>query len=134
MLDKTWIPGLPPQQQPFYQKVMDFKYWTVLGCFNNYNIIKLSHKAMTSEDFEEINQVVLDGFSDNMSPLVQSVKCGSTNTTHSTTISYHMTKFFSEAYTLDEDTPCDGKIDTSGELFFKAQYLSCMQEISKWYW
>ena len=66
MLDKPWVNFFPPQQQYRYQPVVDFSYWTFLGSFNNWNIITLSHKATTSEDFEDINQVVLDGISDNM--------------------------------------------------------------------
>ena len=76
MLDKLWVPGLPPQQQPCYQNLKYFTYWPVLGQFNNWNIITLSHKATTSEAFEEIHQVVLDGTSDNIDSLVQSGKYG----------------------------------------------------------
>ena len=45
IIDKPWISGLPAQQQPCYQPVKYFQYWPVLGSFNNWNIIKLSHKA-----------------------------------------------------------------------------------------
>ena len=66
MLDKPWIYGFTPQQQPHYQPVINCSYWTFLGSFNNWNIIKLSHKAKTSEAFEEVHQVVLDDISDNI--------------------------------------------------------------------
>ena len=39
MLYKPWIPGLTPKQQPRYQPVINCSYWTVLGSFNNWNII-----------------------------------------------------------------------------------------------
>ena len=39
MLDKTWATCVPPQQQPFYQPVKYFTYWTMLGFFNNWNTI-----------------------------------------------------------------------------------------------
>ena len=51
MLDKPWVSGSPPQQQMRYQKVHDYTYWQLLGCFNNWNIIKLSHKSTTSGYF-----------------------------------------------------------------------------------
>ena len=51
MLDKPWIPVLTPKQQPRHQPVTDFSYWSVLGSSNNLNILKLSHKATTSEYF-----------------------------------------------------------------------------------
>ena len=55
---------------------------------------------MTSEAFEEIHHVVLDGISENISALFQSGKCGDTNTVDSTTMGYYLIKFFSGAYTL----------------------------------
>ena len=60
--------------------------------------------------------------------LVQSNKYGSTNTTYSTTMGYYVINCFSQAYTLQEDKTCDGKISTSGELVIIANYIRCMQE------
>ena len=82
MLDKPWVPGFPPQQQTRYQTVHDCKYWPVLGCFNNLNIITLLHKAMKIKAFGEIHQVFLDEISDNTFS-VQSGRYGATNTTYS---------------------------------------------------
>ena len=31
IIDQPWIPGIPEHQQPSYQSVKDFTYWTVLG-------------------------------------------------------------------------------------------------------
>ena len=50
------------------------------------------------------------------------------NTTDTPTMGYYVIKFVSEAYTLQDDNSRDGQIISSGELVFKAQYLSCMQE------
>ena len=93
MLDKPWVPGFSPQQQPRYQPVHDFTCWPLLGCFNKWNIITLSHKSKTSEHFEEIHKVIIDVISDNMASLVQSVKYGTINTTYSTTMGYNGIKF-----------------------------------------
>ena len=82
MLDKTWIPGLTPEKQPRYQPVTDCYYWPVLGSFNNWNIIILSHKSTTSEDFEEIHKVVLDLIGNNMESLVKTSKYSVINTTY----------------------------------------------------
>ena len=68
--------------------------------FNNWNIIIFSRKATTSEAFEDIHQVVLDGISDNMYFLVQYGKYGATNTKYSTIIGYYVIEIVSEAYTL----------------------------------
>ena len=86
MLYKPWIPGLTPEKQPRYRPVIDCSYWPVLGSFNNWNIITLSHKATTSEAFEDIHQVVLDGISDNMASMVQSGKYSAMDTTDTSTV------------------------------------------------
>ena len=48
MLEKLWVNGFSPQQQPRYQPVKNFPYWTGQGSFKNWNIITLSHKSITS--------------------------------------------------------------------------------------
>ena len=69
IIDKSWIHGLKPQQQPLCQPVTYCTYWPVLGSFNNWNIITLTRKSTTTDVFEEIHQVILDVISDNISPL-----------------------------------------------------------------
>ena len=66
MLYKPCICGLNPKQQLCYQPVTNCSYWKVLVSFNKRNIITFLHKATTSEAFQEIHQVVLDGISENM--------------------------------------------------------------------
>ena len=51
-----------------------------------------------------------------MATLFQIGKYGAINTTDMTTMGYYMIKLFSESRKLQEDTPCDGKIITYGEL------------------
>ena len=63
-----------------------------MGSFNNWNIIKCSHKATISEAFEEIHQVVLDGISDNMSSLVKYGKYCYMNTKDTTISGYYVIK------------------------------------------
>ena len=106
----------------------------MLGFFNKWNIITFLYKATTSKAFEYIHQVTLDGISYNIASLVRSGKYGSMNTTDSTKMGYYMNKFDSEAFALQKDTTCDGKISKAGKLVVKAQYMSCMQEKTKWYW
>ena len=65
----------------------------VLGSFNNWNIILLSQKSTPSDKFDEINQVVLDGISDNMVALVESVKYVSINTTNTKTNAFYVIMF-----------------------------------------
>ena len=66
MLDKAWISGIPLDKQDQYKPVTKCTYWPLLGAFNNCNIIQLSSKSTSSNIFDEIHQVVLDGISDNM--------------------------------------------------------------------
>ena len=127
MFYKHWIPGLTPKQQPRYQPVTDFYYWPFIDYFNKWNIITLSHKSTTSEAFEEINQFFLDVISNHMASLVQNGRYGAMNTTDTSTMRYYVIKFVSETYILQEDTTCNGKIISSGEIVVKTQYLSCIQ-------
>ena len=76
MIYKPWISGIPPDEKERFKPVTKCTYCPVLGSFNNWNIIKLSQKSSPSDSFDEINQVVLDGKSDNMASLVESGKYG----------------------------------------------------------
>ena len=67
----------------------------MLGLFNNWDIITLSHKATPSKAFEFIHQVLIDGISDNMASLVQYGKYSDKNTTDITTMGYCVIKFIS---------------------------------------
>ena len=124
MLDKPWISGIQLEKQERYKPVTKCTYWTVLGSFNNWNIIQLSHKSTSSDTFDKIHQVVLDGISDNMASLVESGKYGAIKKTYTSTNGFYVIIFTSRAYTLQENTTIDGKIITSGELVVKAQLPS----------
>ena len=71
MLDKSWISGIPPNKQDCYKPVTNCTYWPLLGKSNNWNIIQLSQKSTPSDEFDEIQRVVLDGISENMASLVE---------------------------------------------------------------
>ena len=78
ILDKPLTPGLPPQQQAQYQTVEDCIYQKVLESFNNWDIITLSHKSVTSEAFDKIHQVLLHDTSKKLVSLVQPGEYGAT--------------------------------------------------------
>ena len=63
MLDKPWISGIPSNKKERYKPVTKYTYWTVLGSFDNWNIIPLSQKSTPYDTFDEIHQVVLYGIS-----------------------------------------------------------------------
>ena len=90
MLDKPWISGTPPDKQERYKYVTKCTYWPVLGYFNNWNIIQLSSKSTSSDTVDELHQVVLDGISDNMASLVESVKYLAINTTDTSTNGFYV--------------------------------------------
>ena len=81
MLYKPWISDIPPDEQERYKPVTKCNYWPVLDSVNNCKIIELSQNSASSDTFDEIYQVVLDGISDNMVSLVESGKYGAINTT-----------------------------------------------------
>ena len=91
-------------------------------------------KSTSSDTFDEIHQVVLDGKSDNMASLVKSGTHRAINTTDTPTNGFYIIMFTSGSYTLQENTTIDGQIITAGELVVKAQYLCSMQIDTNWYW
>ena len=100
----------------------------------DFNIIQLSSKSNSSDTFDEIHQFVLDGISDNMASLVESVKYGAINTTYTSTNGFYVIMFTPGAYILKENTSIDGQIITAGELVVKRKYLCSMQVDTNWYW
>ena len=134
MLDKPCISGISSDKQERYKPVTKCTYWSVLWSFNNCNIVRLLSKSTSSNTFDEIHQVVLDGISDNMASLVESGKHGAINTTDTSTNGFYVIMFTSGAYTLQENTTIDGKIITAGELVVKVQYLCSMKIDTNWYW
>ena len=105
-----------------------------MGSYNNWNIIELTLKSTSFEEFDEIHQVVLDGIIDNMASLIQSCMYGSIITDYTTTNGLYVIQFISEAWRLQTNTKIDGQVISTGELFVKAQYLWSMQENTNWYW
>ena len=80
ILEKPRISGIQSTKQARYQPVTNCTYCPVLGTYKNWNIIDLSPKSVPFEAFDEIHNVVLDGKSEIMASLVQSVMCGVINT------------------------------------------------------
>ena len=93
--DKPWISGIPSDEQERYKPVTKCTYWTVLGSFNNWNIMQLSHKSTPYDALYKIHQVFLDGISDNMALLVESGKYGAINTTDTATNQFYVIIFTS---------------------------------------
>ena len=110
ILDKPWISGIPSYKQARYKPVTKFTDWPVLGYFNYWNIIQLSQKSTPYDVFDEIHCVVLDGISDNMASLVESVKYGAIKKTYTTTNGFYVIMLKSKAYTLQYNTTIYGKI------------------------
>ena len=134
ILDKSCISGIPPDKQDRYKPITKCTYWPVLGAFNTWNIIEFSSKSTSSDTFDEIHQVVLDGISYNMASLVESGKYGAINTTDTSTNGFYFIMFTSGAYTLQENTKIDGQIITAGELVVNAKCICSMQVDNNWYW
>ena len=94
----------------------------------------MSSKSTSSDTFDEVHQIILDGISDNMASLVESGTYGAINTSDTSINGFYVFMFTSGAYTLQENTAADGKIITAGELVVKAQYLCSMKIDTNWYW
>ena len=123
MLDQPWISDVHSTKQARYQPVINCTYWPVLSPHNNCNIIHVTPKSIPSEAFDEINQVVIDGISENMASLVQSGMYGALNTDDTTTNGFYLIQFLSDAYTLKNNTTIDVHVISARGLVVKAQYL-----------
>ena len=110
MLDQPWISGLQSTKQACYQPVINFTYWPVMGPYNNWNSIHLAPKSIPSEALDEIQQVVLDGISENMASLVQLGMYGAINTDDNTTNGFYVIKFLSDTYKLKSNKTIDGQV------------------------
>ena len=133
MLDQPLISGIQSTKQVHYQPFINCTYWPVMGPYNNWNIIHPTQKSITSETFDEIHQVVLDGISENMSSLVQLGMYGAINTDDTTTNGLYVIQFISDAYTLQSNTTIYGQVISDGELVFKTQYIFSMHENTNYY-
>ena len=94
----------------------------------------MSSKSTSSDIFDGIHQVVIDGISDNMTSLVESGKYGAINTTDTSTNGFYVIMFTSGAYKLQGNTTIDGQILIAGELVVNEKYLCSMQVDTNWYW
>ena len=65
--------------------------------------------------------------------MVQTGKYDAINTTDKNKMGSYVIKFFSEAYTIKEETNFNRKISTSDEIFDKSQYMDCMQDYTNCY-
>ena len=122
------------KKQARYQPVINFTYWPVLGPYNNWNIINITPKSITSEDFDDINLVVIDGISENMASLVKSGMYGDIKNDDTTTNGFYVIKFLSDAYTLQNNTTIYRQVVSAGKLIVKAKYLCSIQEKTNCYW
>ena len=105
----------------------------MLGYFNDWNTIQLTNKNKSSEDFDEVNKVVLDGISANMSSLVQTGKYGAINAADPTKLGYYVVKYVSDTFILQEQIIPDGKVIKAGEMVGRSEYLSIIKDKTNWY-
>ena len=64
----------------------------MLGSFDNWNIVQFTNKTTSSEEFDELHKVVIDGISETMASLVQLGNSSAINETDPTIIGYYMIK------------------------------------------
>ena len=114
MLHQSWISGVQSTKQARYQPVINCTYSPVLGPYNNWNIIHLTPKSITSEAFDKIHQVVLDGISENMASLFQSGMYDAINTDETTKKGFYVIKLLSYVYKLQNNATIEGHVISVG--------------------
>ena len=100
MLDNPWGPGVSHIKQPRCQPVLDCIYTLVFSTFNNRNMIQLTNKTTSSDNFDDICKVFLDVISDNVESLVLYRNNCDINTYNTTKMGYYIVKYMSDAFTL----------------------------------
>ena len=110
MLDQPWISGIQSTKQARYQPAINFTYWPVPVPYNDWNIFHITPKSKTSEAFDEIHQVFIDGISENMTSLVQLGMYGAINTYDTTTNELYFIQLLPYSYTLQRNTTIDGQV------------------------
>ena len=88
----------------------------MLGYFNNWNITKLTNNGISSEDFDAINHIALDGISGNMDFLVQTGKYGAMNTIDTKKTGYYVITYVLDTFILQEEKTIEGQGIKSIEL------------------
>ena len=68
-----------------------------------------------------------------MASVVKSYKCGTINTSYTTTNKHYVIKFISEVRTLQNIMIIYGQIITAGVLVFKTQYPCSVKYRTNWY-
>ena len=68
--------------------------------FNNCETIQFTNKTTSSEEFDGVNKIVLDGISANIAQLVHMGKYGDINTSDTTTTGYYVVNYFSDSIIL----------------------------------
>ena len=100
ILEKPWDYKVDHRKHLYCQPVVGCTYWTLVGSFNNCNIIQFINKTPSSEEFDTVHKVVIYGISDNMAYLVQLGKYSAIHTADPTTMGYYVRKYLYEPYTL----------------------------------
>ena len=83
MLDETWKTNIKdPKKQPRYASVVNCKYRSVLGTYNDWVLMTFQDKGTDKADFKEVRQIVLKGMAQNMSVLVKECNIGAIGCDH----------------------------------------------------
>ena len=120
---QTWSPVVSHNEQPLHQPVLNCKYWPVLFYFIKWNINKFTNKGTSSKAFDDIQNILLGGISDNMTSLSQTCKYGAMNKIEKK--GYHVIKYVSRAFTLQEDTTVYSKIIKFWVYFYLGNTTQC---------
>lgn len=133
-LKMKWLPGVEPSNQPRYQNVINCKYASVLGVYNQWIIMPFQFgKDTTEDDLEQMHHTILTSIASNIASTIAESSYGAVNTEDPQTDGYYIVKFISSPYTLQNDVVVNGDRISSGMLVCDAEYLSPAFKGSNWY-
>ena len=77
---------------------------------------------------------MIDGISAYMASLVQTSKCGATNSEYPAKLGYYVVKYVSVTFRLQDYIKKNEQVPNSDELMVKSEYLSIIKAKTNWYW
>jgi len=106
-LEKPWVPGVAPEEQPMFASSTDCFYWPIFKKadgepgWNDWKIVTLEKKKDSVEDEAEAHAEILEGIETMMAESIEEGKYGAFATEDDD--GFYVIKFTSSAYTLQDD-------------------------------
>ena len=114
-MDAQWFTCNRDVEHPRYWRVDNVVYVSNIGSFNEWKPVTFDNSSTTEEEFDDINQVIIDGISYKIWSFVTRGYFGTVSNDNTKKDGYYMLKFTSNNYTIQEDVILYGRKCAMGE-------------------